>query len=90
MYASKGNHIITCNYEHKAVLDTCKHLEKLGAEVTYLKVNSEGLIDLGELQAAMKPTTILVAIMYANNEIGVIQPMKEISAIAKNQRRFSI
>ena len=83
MYASKGNHIITCNYEHKAVLDTCKHLEKLGAEVTYLKVKPDGLIDLAELEAAMKPTTILVAIMYANNEIGVIQPMKEISAIAR-------
>lgn len=83
MYASKGNHIITMNIEHKAVLDTCKHLEKLGAEVTYLKVKEDGLIDLQELEAAMKPTTILVAIMYANNEIGVVQPMKEISAIAK-------
>lgn len=83
MYAQKGNHIITCNIEHKAVLDTCKHLEKLGAEVTYLKVKDNGLIDLGELEAAMKPTTILVAIMYANNEIGTVMPMKEISAIAK-------
>ena len=83
MYASKGNHIITATTEHKAVLDTCKHLEKLGAEITYLQVNAEGLIDLKELEAAMKPTTILVAIMYANNEIGVIQPVKEISAIAK-------
>lgn len=83
MYASKGNHIITAVTEHKAVLDTCKHLEKLGAEVTYLKVNNDGLVDLAELEAAMKPTTILVAIMYANNEIGVVQPVKEISAIAK-------
>ena len=83
MYASKGNHIITCTTEHKAVLDTCKHLEKLGAEVTYLEVQPDGLIDLKALEAAMKPTTILVAIMYANNEIGVIQPVKEISAIAK-------
>ncbi len=83
MYASKGNHIITCTTEHKAVLDTCKHLEKLGAEVTYLDVQPDGLIDLKELEAAMRPTTILVAIMYANNEIGVIQPVKEISAIAK-------
>ena len=83
MYASKGNHIITCTTEHKAVLDTCKHLEKLGAEVTYLEVQPDGLINLKELEAAMKPTTILVAIMYANNEIGVIQPVKEISAIAK-------
>ena len=83
MYASKGNHIITCTSEHKAVLDTCKHLEKLGAEVTYLEVQPDGLIDLKALEAAMRPTTILVAIMYANNEIGVVQPVKEISAIAK-------
>src|SRR6478752_2536969 len=83
MYASKGNHIITCNIEHKAVLDTCKHLEKEGADITYLKVNPDGLIDLKELEAAIKPTTILIAIMYANNEIGVIQPVKEISTIAK-------
>jgi cysteine desulfurase len=83
MYASKGNHIITSTTEHKAVLDTCKHLEKLGAEVTYLEVQPDGLVDLKQLEAAMKPTTILVAIMYANNEIGVIQPVKEIGAIAK-------
>ncbi len=83
MYASKGNHIITCNIEHKAVLDTCKHIEKEGGEVTYLKVKDNGLIDLAELEAAIKPTTILIAIMYANNEIGTVMPMKEISAIAK-------
>ena len=83
MYASKGNHIISAVTEHKAVLDTCKHIEKLGGEVTYLPVNSEGLIDLKELEAAMKPTTILVAIMYANNEVGTVQPIKEISAIAR-------
>ncbi len=83
MYASKGNHIITCNIEHKAVLDTCKHVEKEGGEVTYLKVNDDGLIDLVELEAAIKPTTILIAIMYANNEIGSVMPMKEISVIAK-------
>jgi cysteine desulfurase len=83
MYASKGNHIITCNIEHKAVLDTCKHIEKEGGEVTYLKVQDNGLIDLTELEAAIKPSTILIAIMYANNEIGTIMPMKEISAIAK-------
>ncbi len=83
MYASKGNHIITATTEHKAVLDTCKHIEKIGGEVTYLQVNSEGLIDLKELEAAIKPTTILIAIMYANNEIGVVMPIKEISAIAK-------
>ena len=83
MYASKGNHIITCNIEHKAVLDTCKHIEKEGGEVTYLKSTPDGLIDLAELEAAIKPTTILIAIMYANNEIGTVMPMKEISAIAK-------
>ncbi len=83
MYASKGNHIITCTTEHKAVLDTCKHIERQGGEVTYLEVNPEGLIDLKQLEAAIKPTTILIAIMYANNEIGVIQPVKEISAIAR-------
>ena len=85
MYARKGNHIITCNIEHKAVLDTCKHLEKQGAEITYLKVKDNGLPDLAELEAAIKPTTILIAIMYANNEIGTIMPMKEISAIAKKK-----
>jgi cysteine desulfurase len=83
MYASKGNHIITCNIEHKAVLDTCKHIEKEGGEVTYLKVKDNGLVDLAELEAAIKPTTILIALMYANNEIGTVMPMKEISAIAK-------
>lgn len=83
MYASKGNHIITATTEHKAVLDTCKHIEKLGGEVTYLPVQADGLIDLAELEAAIKPTTILIAIMYANNEIGVIQPVREISAIAR-------
>ncbi|MBC7565370.1 MAG: IscS subfamily cysteine desulfurase [Pedobacter sp.] len=82
MYADKGNHIITATTEHKAVLDTCKHLEKLGAKVTYLKVKEDGLIDLQELEAAMTEQTILVTIMYGNNEIGVIQPIKEIAAIA--------
>jgi len=85
MYASKGNHIITCNIEHKAVLDTCKHIEKEGGEVTYLKVNPDGLIDMKELEAAIKPTTILIAIMYANNEIGTVMPMKEISTLAKKK-----
>lgn len=83
MYAQKGNHIITATTEHKAVLDTCKHLEKLGARVTYLPVNAEGLISLEELEAAMTPQTILVAIMYGNNEIGVLQDIRAISAIAK-------
>lgn len=83
MYASKGNHIITATTEHKAVLDTCKHIEKSGGEVTYLQVQPDGLIDLKELEAAIKPTTILISIMYANNEIGVVMPIKEISAIAR-------
>ena len=83
MYASKGNHIITATTEHKAVLDTCKHIEKSGGEVTYLQVKADGLIDLKELEAAIKPTTILIAIMYANNEIGTVMPIKEISAIAR-------
>ncbi len=83
MYSSKGNHIITATTEHKAVLDTCKHIEKMGGDVTYLEVNAEGLIDLKELEAAIKPTTIMVAIMYANNEIGTIQPVREISAICR-------
>ena len=85
MYAGKGNHIITCNIEHKAVLDTCKHIEKEGGEVTYLQVKHDGLIDLAELEAAIKPTTILIAIMYANNEIGTLMPMKEICALAKKK-----
>lgn len=83
MYASKGNHIITVATEHKAVLDTCAHIEKTGGEVTYLGVNKDGLIDVTQLEAAIKPSTILIAIMYANNETGVIQPVKEISAVAK-------
>ncbi|HEU4553312.1 MAG TPA: IscS subfamily cysteine desulfurase [Chitinophaga sp.] len=83
MYAAKGNHIITAATEHKAVLDTCRHLEKMGARVTYLGVNREGLIDLKELEAAITPTTILVAVMYANNEIGVVNPIRDISAITR-------
>ncbi len=82
-YASKGNHIITVLTEHKAVLDTSRHIEKSGGEITYLPVNPEGLISLEDLEAAIKPSTILIAIMYANNEIGVIQPVKEISQLAK-------
>jgi cysteine desulfurase len=82
MYKEKGNHIITCTTEHKAVLDTCKHLEKQGARVTYLPVQSDGLLDLALLEQHMTSETILVCIMYGNNEIGVIQPVKEIAAIA--------
>ncbi|WP_426667783.1 IscS subfamily cysteine desulfurase [Mucilaginibacter sp. McL0603] len=82
MYKDKGNHIITAATEHKAVLDTCKHVEKLGGRVTYLPVQEDGMINLQELEAAMTSETILVSIMYGNNEIGVIQPIKEIAAIA--------
>ena len=83
LYQSKGNHIITAATEHKAVLDTCGHLEKEGADITYLEVDAAGLIDLAALEAAIKPTTILIAIMYANNETGTVQPVNAISAIAK-------
>ncbi|MBK8566354.1 MAG: IscS subfamily cysteine desulfurase [Saprospiraceae bacterium] len=83
MYSRKGNHIITVKTEHKAVLDTCNKLEKHGAEVTYLDVKSDGMIDLEELEAAIKPNTIMVSVMWANNETGVIQPMKEIGAICE-------
>lgn len=82
-YAVKGNHIVTCAIEHKAVLDSCKHLERLGAEVTYLPVNGSGLIDPEELEASIRPSTILICIMYANNEIGTVQPVQEISRIAR-------
>jgi len=83
MYKSKGNHLITVATEHKAVLDTCAHIEKEGGEVTYLPVNAEGFVDLTALEAAIKPSTILIAVMYANNETGIVQPIKEIGTIAK-------
>lgn len=83
MYQAKGNHVITLTTEHKAVLDTCHHIEKLGAEVSYLDVEKDGLVDLAKLEAAIKPNTILISIMYGNNEIGVIQPIKKISEIAR-------
>jgi cysteine desulfurase len=82
-YAAKGNHIITVATEHKAVLDSCHHIERLGGEVTFLPVDPLGLIDPGELATAIRPTTILIAVMYANNEIGVLQPMRAISEIAR-------
>ena len=82
MYSRKGNHIVTVTTEHKAVLDTCKHLEKQGAEVTYLKTDNEGNIDLNELESVITDKTILVAVMYANNEIGTIHPIKKIAEIA--------
>lgn len=85
-YSSKGTHIITVKTEHKAVLDTCTHIEKKGANITLLGVNSDGIIDLAELQAAIRPETILIAVMYANNETGVIQPIAEIGEIAKRHK----
>jgi cysteine desulfurase len=81
-YSNKGKHIITISTEHKAVLDTCKDLERKGFEITYLPVQSNGLIDLDELQKAIRTDTILVSVMLVNNETGVIQPIKEISALA--------
>lgn len=83
MYASKGNHIITATTEHNAVLDSCRHIEKMGGEVTYLDVDRDGLINLKELENSITPKTILISIMYGNNETGVIQPIKEIGEIAK-------
>ncbi len=83
MYSRKGNHVITLQTEHKAVLDSCKNIEKMGGEVTYLPVQRNGLIDLAALEAAITPKTILISIMWANNETGVIQPMKEIGALCE-------
>jgi cysteine desulfurase len=85
MYREKGNHIITCVIEHKAVIDTCKKLEKQGARVTYLPVQKDGRISLDELRDAITDKTILITIMAANNEIGVLQPIAEIGAIAKEK-----
>lgn len=81
MYSRKGNHIITLETEHKAVLDSCKKIEKMGGDVTYLKVDGKGRVDLAVLEAAIKDTTILISIMWANNETGVIQDMKAIGEI---------
>ena len=83
MYARKGNHMITLETEHKAVLDSCKKIEKMGGEVTYLPVQRNGIVDLAALEAAITDKTILISIMWANNETGVIQPMKEIGAICE-------
>lgn len=82
-YQGKGNHIITSKIEHHAVLHTCEYLEKNGFEVTYLDVDENGVVKLEELKKAIRPTTILITMMYANNEIGTIQPVKEIGAVAK-------
>jgi cysteine desulfurase len=85
MYAEKGNHIITAATEHKAILDTCKRLEKHGTRVTYLPVQQNGLVDLDQLQAAITDKTVLISIMHANNEIGVLQPIREIGRIARER-----
>jgi cysteine desulfurase len=83
MYVSRGNHMITVTTEHKATLDACKKVEKMGGEVTYLSPNEDGLINLSDLEAAITDKTVLITIMYGNNEIGVVQDIKGISAIAK-------
>ena len=82
MYREKGNHIITVNIEHKAIIDTCRHLEKQGAEVTYLVPQPDGRVTAEQVEAAIKPNTILISVMYANNEIGCINPIREIGEMA--------
>ncbi len=84
----KGNHIITSKIEHPAVLETCKQLEKEGFEITYISVDENGIVDLEELKKSIKPTTILITIMFANNEIGTIQPIEEIGEIAKESNIY--
>ncbi len=85
-YASKGNHIITSKIEHHAILHTCEYLEKHGVEVSYIDVDEFGIIKMDELKKAIRPTTILISVMFANNEIGTIQPIKEIGQIAKEHK----
>ncbi len=85
-YATKGNHIITCGTEHKAVLDTCEHIEKLGANITYLSVDEAGNIDLEDLENSITDKTILIALMFANNETGTIFPIEKIGAIAQKHQ----
>lgn len=82
-YKDKGNHLITTKIEHHAILHTCEYLEKQGCEVTYLDVDENGVVDLEQLKKSIKPTTVLISVMYANNEIGTVQPIKEIGQIAK-------
>ncbi|HVO70429.1 MAG TPA: aminotransferase class V-fold PLP-dependent enzyme, partial [Aggregatilineaceae bacterium] len=85
MYAQKGNHLITVATEHKAVLDTCKRLEKHGCRVTYLPVRPDGLIDLDQLRDAITGQTVVVSVMYGNNEIGTVQPIREIGKICREK-----
>ncbi len=85
-YAEKGNHIITSKIEHHAILHTCEYLQKHGVEVTYVDVDENGIIKLDQLEKAIRPTTILISVMFANNEIGTIQPIKEIGEIAKKNK----
>jgi cysteine desulfurase len=85
MFSNKGKHIITVSTEHRAVLDTCNHLEKQGAEISYLPVQSDGLIDMSLLKSIIRPNTILITVMFANNETGVIQPIKEIGQLSKDR-----
>lgn len=88
LYQKKGNHIVTCVTEHKAVLDTCRALEKRGAQITYLPVRGDGSIDLPQLEEAITPQTVLVALMYANNETGYIHPIRDISRIVHGKGSF--
>ena len=85
-YSSKGNHIITSKIEHHAVLHTCEYLKKRGYEITYIDVDENGIVKLDQLEKAIRPTTILISIMFANNEIGTIQPIREIGEIAKRHK----
>jgi cysteine desulfurase len=85
-YSSKGNHIITSKIEHHAILESCEYLEKHGYEVSYIDVDENGIIKLEQLKKAIRPTTILISVMFANNEIGTMQPIKEIGEIAKAQK----
>ncbi|MEK7341908.1 MAG: aminotransferase class V-fold PLP-dependent enzyme, partial [Candidatus Binatota bacterium] len=85
LYQDKGNHIVTCVTEHRAVLDSCKVLERQGYKVTYLPVDSHGLVDIGRLSAAATEKTILISIMAANNEVGTVQPVREIGRLAKEK-----
>ena len=78
----KGNHVITSNFEHPAVYEVCRYLKKEGVETTYVPVSKEGLVDPGDIQKAIRPTTVLISIMHANNEVGTVQPIAEISRIA--------